>query len=144
MLADDIQWNMDAMSNLRSNLIMLRDSLDTGDFATIGGSMPEFGDFDHSPMLHSHHEKAHNVMLETVKSVIECIDTFYTNLESAQSAFDDVDGISMAAFTQYRAAIDNLTEQSYLPGLDDARERGRDHAGHAAGDPGSGPGSEEA
>ena len=130
MLADDIQWNIDAMSNLRSNLIMLRASLDTGDVATIGGSMPEFGDFDHSPMLHSHHEKAHSVMLETVKAVIECIDTFYTNLESAQTAFDEVDGISQAAFTKYRSAVDSLTEQSYLPGLDEARDRGRDHAAH--------------
>ena len=132
MLADDIQWNIDAMSNLRSELVRLRDSLEDGDFASIGGSMPEFGDFDHSPMLVSHHQKAHTVMLETVRAVIECIDTFYTNLETAQTAFDDVDGISMAAFTRYRTAVDNLTEQSYLPGLEDARERGRDHAGHGA------------
>ena len=50
----------------------------------------------------------------------------------------------MAAFTKYRTAIDNLTAQSYLPGLDDARDRGREHASRTAGDSGSGPGSEEA
>jgi hypothetical protein len=137
MRPDDIQWNIDAMSTLRSRLIALRDSLDTGDFATIGGSMPEFGDFDHSPMLHSHHEKAHTVMLETVKAVIECIDTFYTNLESAQTAFDDVDHLSRAVFTQYATAVDNLTEQSYLPGLEDARDRGREHASVGGGEPGA-------
>jgi hypothetical protein len=83
-------------------------------------------------MLQGHHEKAHNVMLETVKTVIECIDTFYTNLERAQTAFDDVDAVSQATFTRYQTAIDNLTAQSYLPGLEDARERGR-HPGAPAG-----------
>ena len=126
MLADDIQWNLDAMSNLRSNLIMLRDSLETGDFATIGGSMPEFGDFDHTPMLQSHHEKAHNVMLETVKTVIECIDTFYTNLVRAQEAFDDVDALSMRDFVVYRQAVESLTAQSHLPGLEERRQHYRD------------------
>ena len=129
MYADEIQLNIDAMSQLRSDLIRLRDSLETGDFESIGGSMPEFGAFDHSPMLQEHHTKAHGVMLETVKAVIECIDTFYTNLVRAQEAFDDVDALSMADFAQYRNAVESLTVQSYLPGLDERQQHYRDQHG---------------
>jgi len=126
VFADEIQLNIDAMSQLRTDLIRLRDSLETGDFESIGGSMPEFGAFDHSPMLQSHHEKAHGVMLETVKAVIECIDTFYTNLVRAQEAFDDVDALSMRDFVVYRQAVESLTAQSHLPGLEERRQHYRD------------------
>jgi hypothetical protein len=137
VLADEIQLNIDAMSQLRTDLLRLRDSLETGDFESIGGSMPEFGAFDHSPMLQSHHQKAHGVMLETVKAVIECIDTFYTNLVRAQEAFDDVDALSMRDFVVYRQAVENLTAQSHLPGLEERQQHYRNEHDGADGFGGS-------
>jgi hypothetical protein len=127
-----LEIDIDAMSYLRGRLVMLRDSLKTGDFQAISGGMPEFGAFDRSGMLHHHHELAHGLMLETLRAVIESIDVFYTNLVRADEAFTEEDRNRQAELTAYQRALDNLVHSSYLPGLEDARDRYRDsHEGEA-------------
>ena len=76
--------------------------------------MSEFGAFDHTPMLSHHHELAHGIMLEGLKTVMECIDTFYTDLVRPRRV-RDVDALRRGV-RGYRKAGRDLTAASHLPG----------------------------
>jgi len=127
MLPLEIQ--IDAMTNLRSNLVTMRESVKTGEFKDVGGPLAEFGAFDKSGMLRHHHSLAHGLMLETLKAVAESIDVFYNALAQAQNAFDEADQRTADDLSTYRNAVAQLNEASYLPGTDEARDRYRDNHG---------------
>ena len=125
-----MEIQIDAMSNLRSKLIGMRESVKTGEFKDVGGSLVEFGAFDRSGMLRHHHTLAHGLMLETLEAVAESIDVFYHALVQAQNAFDETDQRTADDLAAYRNAVAALTVSSYLPGTDEARDRYRhDHGG---------------
>jgi hypothetical protein len=126
-----LEIDIDAMSSLRSRLIMLQETLETGDFESIGGGMREFGGFDRTPLLEHHHGLAHGLMLETIKSIVASIDVFYTNLVSIQDSVAEQDMNAQVQMQAYLAALENLTASSYLPGLEETRERYRDNHGDA-------------
>ena len=128
MLPLEIQ--IDAMSNLRSNLVTMRESVKTGEFKDVGGSLVEFGAFDKSGMLRHHHSLAHGLMMETLEAVAQSIDVFYNALVHAQNAFDETDQRTADDLTAYRNAVAQLNESSYLPGTEEVRDRYRhDHGG---------------
>ncbi len=124
-----LEIDIDDMSYLRWRLIELRDSLKTGEFQSIDGSFAMFGRFDRTEMLRHHHSLAHGLMLETIKSVIKSIDIFYTSLVTAQEAFDNENQNLRAQMLSYQNAVENLSESSHLPGVNDARDRYRNRNG---------------
>jgi len=124
MLRLEIQ--IDAMTNLRSNLVTMRESVKTGEFEDVGGPLSEFSAFDKSGMLRHHHSLAHGITLE---AVAESIDAFYNALVQAQNAFDETDQRTADDLSAYRNAVAQLNEASYLPGTDEARDRYRDNHG---------------
>ena len=120
-----LEVQIDAMSNVRSQLIMMRDSVRTGEFKDIGGPMSEFGEFDRTQMLSHHHALAHGVVLEGLEAMVKSIDLFYDSLVALQTQIDNADGDSEAQMK----ALAHLTEASYLPGTEQARDRYQDEHG---------------
>lgn len=128
-----LEVQIDAMSNVRSQLIAMRDSVDTGDFKNIGGPMTEYGGFDRTAQLNHHHALAHGVVAEGLETMIRSIDSFYDNLVALQHSIDTVDGDTAARLAAQRAALENLEAASHLPGFESARERYRDQHGDRQG-----------
>lgn len=114
-----LEVQVDAMSNVRSRLIMMRDSVRTGDFKNIGGPLPEFGGFDRTSMLARNHTLAHGVVLEGLETMVKSIDKFYEALVSLQDNILSTDEDSAARLE----ALAALTAASYLPGTGQARHR---------------------
>jgi hypothetical protein len=126
-----LEVQIDAMSQVRSQLIMMRDGVRTGDFKNIGGPMTEYGEFDTTPLLSHHYELAHGVVLEGLETMVKSIDTFYDSLLALQQAVGEVDDDSAAAQHVIATALNDLDVASHLPGFDSARERYRDEHGDA-------------
>jgi len=120
-----LEVQIDAMSNVRSQLMVMRDSVRTGKFKDIGGPMSEYGAFDRTPMLSHHHALAHGVVLEGLQAMVTSIDLFYDSLVALQTQIDNADGDSEAQLK----ALASLTEASYLPGTEQARDRYQDEHG---------------
>ncbi len=125
-----VEVQIDAMSNVRSRLVAMRDSVKKGEFEDLGGPMNEFGHFDRSGMLQHHHALAHESMTETLEAVARSIDVFSAALVAAQDAFDNEDQNVRVQMRAYGNAVSTLNESSYLPGTDEARNRCRhEHKG---------------
>ncbi|MEO5851696.1 MAG: hypothetical protein ABIQ15_04205 [Nocardioides sp.] len=120
-----LEVQIDAMSNVRSRLIEMRDAVHTGDFKDIGGPMKEFGGFDRTPMLSHHHELAHGVVLEGLETMVKSIDLFYDSLVALQDNIANTDEDSAARMK----ALADLADASYLPGTEGARDRYQDEHG---------------
>jgi hypothetical protein len=120
-----LEVQIDAMSNVRSQLISMRDSVRTGEFKDIGGPMSEYGTFDRTPMLSHHHELAHGIVLEGLETMVKSIDLFYDSLVALQENIASTDEESSARMK----ALADLTAASYLPGIDTARDRYQDEHG---------------
>jgi hypothetical protein len=115
-----------AISSLRGQLISARDTLEDGDFESIGGPMTEFGTFDNRGLLQHHHGLAHGLMLTTIKTHIGSLDQFYDALVSLQAAMDQTDGNAAQDVKTINTALADLDAASHLPGT----ERERDHYRH--------------
>ena len=120
-----LEVQIDAMSNVRSQLVMMRDSVRTGEFKDIGGPMSEFGEFDRTSMLSHHHVLAHGVVLKGLEAMVKSIDLFYDSLVALQAQIDSADGDSAAKMK----SLADLTEASYLPGMAQAKDRYQDEHG---------------
>jgi hypothetical protein len=127
-----LEVQIDAMSQVRSQLIMMRDGVRTGDFKNIGGPMTEYGEFDTTPLLSHHHELAHGVVLKGLETMVKSIDKFYDSLLALQQAIGDVDDDSATRQQLITTALNDLDVASHLPGYDRAREQYRDEHGDAS------------
>ena len=111
-----------AVSNLRSRLIMARDTLDLGEFESIGGRVPGYGTFEHIDTMNEQHKLAHGLILETIKAQIDDLDRFYEGLVLIQNTMYDTDLTAAQAHRNVEQAVDALDVSSLLDGVDDARD----------------------
>ena len=91
--------------------------------------MSEYGTFDRSPMLSHHHELAHGVVLEAVKTVIEVHRHLLHNLVRAQEAFDEHRRGSHADFVIYRQAGRPHGRSRTCPAPEERRSNRYEHDG---------------
>lgn len=116
-------------TNIDRVLRALRDCTDGGwdaQFAAEAAiAVPSFGGGDHAPVLGQHHDRAHQVMAETVAGIVADLTAFAEGVHQAARFISDADESTAASLRQKQDAVEMMDDAWVTSEADAAYDRAR-------------------